>query len=247
MTRWKITLEYDGTGFSGWQKQSRVLSVQETIEAAVTKFTGETPVVHVAGRTDAGVHALAQVAHFDLEKDVTTIEVLGAMNFYMRPHPVSIIKAEIVPDDFHARFSALARSYRYVIINRRAPLTLMKGKASHFLRPLDIAPMQEAASLILGKHDFSTFRAQGCQAKSPIRTLDQLTIRREGETIIFETKARSFLYHQVRNMVGTLALVGSGHWSLDDFNQAFQAADRTKGGPTAPPDGLYFMGVDYPA
>lgn len=245
MTRWKITIEYDGSGFSGWQRQAHALSVQEVIETAIARFTGETPTVHVAGRTDAGVHALAQVAHFDLEKDVKQSEVMGAINFHVRPHPVALLNAEIVDADFHARHSAKARSYRYIIINRRGPLALMAGKAWHIPRALDIAPMQEAAALLIGKHDFSTFRAQGCQANSPLKTLDLLTVRREEDRVIFETKARSFLYHQVRNMVGTLVMVGNGQWSVTDFRKAFEAADRTKGGPTAPPDGLYFLGVNY--
>lgn len=246
MTRWKIKIEYDGSAFSGWQRQAHALSVQQAIEEAITKFTNEAPTVHVAGRTDAGVHALGQVAHFDLEKEVKAGEVQGAINFHIRPHPVSILEAESVPDDFHARFSALNRAYRYIIVNRRAPLALADKKAWLVPRPLDIAPMQEAAQILIGKHDFSTFRAHGCQSNSPLRTLDEMNIRREGETIIFETRARSFLYHQVRNMVGTVAMVGNGQWSVQDFKQAFEAADRTKGGPTAPPDGLYFLNVEYP-
>ncbi len=245
MTRWKITIEYDGRAFSGWQRQEHAFSVQEAIETAITRFTGETVHVQAAGRTDAGVHALAQVAHFDLEKEVKANEVMGAINFHVRPAPIAILDAVQVDPDFHARFSAKGRAYRYVVVNRRGPLALEAGKAWHVPRPLDIEPMQQAAACLLGHHDFSTFRAQGCQAKSPLKTLDTMNIRRVGEHVLFETAARSFLYHQVRNMVGTLVMVGSGQWSVTDFEQAFAAADRTKGGPTAPPDGLYFTGVLY--
>lgn len=245
MKRWKLTIEYDGSSFCGWQRQLHDLSVQQTIEDAITKFSGETATLHVAGRTDAGVHAYAQVAHFDLEKDVSAETVQGALNFHIRPHPIAIIAAEEVSQEFHARFNAQARSYRYLLINRRAPLALMEKKAWHFPRPLDLEPMQKAAALLIGHHDFSTFRAHGCQSNSPLKTLDILTIAQKDDTFSFFTKARSFLYHQVRNMVGTLAMVGTHQWSIEDFESAFKAADRTKGGPTAPPDGLYFWSVDY--
>ncbi len=244
-TRWKITLEYDGAGFCGWQRQAEDVTVQAVIEAAIHAFSGEDARLHVAGRTDAGVHALAQVAHFDLEKDVAMAEVLGGINYHARPHRVVVVKAEKELPEFHARFSALARRYRYQIINRLAPLALMEGKAWHVVRPLALEPMQRAAMLLIGTHDFSTFRAQRCQATSPVRTLDELTITQEGDAFFFDVKARSFLYHQVRNMVGTLAKVGTGQWTLDEFAAAFSAANRVKGGPTAPPDGLYFVSVDY--
>lgn len=244
-TRWKLSIEYHGSGFCGWQRQAEDVTVQQVIEDAIRSFSGESVTLHVAGRTDAGVHALAQVAHFDLEREEQAHAVQGAINYFVRPHRVSILTAERVPDTFHARFNAKARGYRYVLCNRRAPAALMAGRAWHMVRPLDLEPMQEAARLLLGHHDFSTFRAARCQAKSPLRTLEQLDITQDGEMFIFTTKARSFLYHQVRNMVGTLTLVGTGRWSLADFSAAFSEANRAKGGPTAPPEGLYFQFVDY--
>lgn len=244
-TRWKLTVEYDGASFSGWQKQANAPSVQETIERAIHAFSGESVDLFVAGRTDAGVHALGQVAHFDLEKQMEPHAICGAINFHVRPHPVVVLKAEVVPADFHARFNALSRSYRYLICNREAPLALMAGRAWHVPYALDVEAMQKAAALLIGYHDFSTFRASGCQANSPMRTLDRLDIRRDGEMIVFDTQAKSFLYHQVRNMVGTLLMVGRGAWSLQDFADAFAASDRMRGGPTAPSDGLYFLNVNY--
>ncbi len=244
-TRWKLTIEYDGTDFCGWQKQNDCVTVQQVIEEAILSFSGEPASLFVAGRTDSGVHALAQVAHFDLEKEFEPHAISGAINYFVRPHRVSILKAERVAPDFHARFDAKARSYRYLIVNRHAPLALTASHAWHYPKPLDAQAMQSAAQLLLGKHDFSTFRASHCQANSPIRTLDQMDIMRQDDLIVLETSARSFLYHQVRNMVGTLAMVGSGQWSVQDFAEAFAAADRTKGGPTAPPDGLYFQSVLY--
>lgn len=244
-TRWKLTLEYDGAGFCGWQRQAEDITVQAVIETAIHAFSGETVRLHVAGRTDAGVHALAQIAHFDLEKGVKAVEVLGGINYHARPHRVVVVKAEEAPPDFHARFSALSRRYRYQIINRPASLALMEGKAWHVVRPMFLEPMQKAAALLIGTHDFSTFRAQRCQATSPVRTLDELTITQVNEAFFFDVMARSFLYHQVRNMVGTLAKVGTGQWTVDEFAAAFAAAERVKGGPTAPPDGLYFVSVAY--
>ncbi|HEU0117951.1 MAG TPA: tRNA pseudouridine(38-40) synthase TruA [Alphaproteobacteria bacterium] len=245
MTRWKITVEYDGAGFCGWQRQAHDLSVQQVLEDAVQKFSGETVTLHVAGRTDTGVHAETQVAHFDLNKEFPADTIRDAMNFHVRPHRVVVLKAEAVSNDFHARFSALDRSYRYQILNRRAPPALMNDVTWHVPKPLDIARMQEAANVMLGKHDFSTFRAADCQSNSPIKTLDKFDIRREDELVICDVGARSFLYHQVRNMVGTLVMVGTGQWSVGDFKTAFEAKDRTKGGPTAPPQGLFFVGVSY--
>lgn len=246
MRRWKLTIEYDGTEFSGWQRQAEVLTVQQVIEEAIEKFSGEKVVIHGSGRTDAGVHARANAAHFDLAKDITADKIRDALNFYVRPHRIAILQVDQVADDFHARFNAGDRSYRYFIVNRRAELALELGRAWHIHRNLDIGVMQQAADMLLGKHDFSTFRAQGCQANSPIRTLDILRITREDELVTIYAKARSFLYHQVRNMVGTLVMVGSGQWSLDEFAAAFAACDRTKGGPTAPPQGLVFWEVNYP-
>lgn len=246
MTRWKLLIEYEGGGFCGWQRQENGPSVQQTIEDAIHKFSGETVKLYVAGRTDAGVHALGQVAHFDLEKETDAKTVEGAINFHVRPHRISILKAETAAPDFNARMSALSRVYRYLVVNRSAPLALMQGRAWLFPRPLTLAPMQEAARILIGrKMDFSTFRAQGCQANSPMRTLDRLDISQDGELFAFDVEARSFLYHQVRNMVGTLTLVGAGQWSVADFRAAFEAADRTRGGPTAPAEGLYFAAVRY--
>jgi tRNA pseudouridine38-40 synthase len=246
MTRWKLTLEYDGTGFCGWQRQTHDLSVQQVIEEAIQKFSGETAALHVAGRTDAGVHARGQVAHFDLVRETNADEVQGAINFHVKPHRVVVLKAENIPDDFHARFSARARTYKYTVINRRAPLALKADQAWHVSRPLELAPMREAAGVLIGNHDFSTFRAHNCQAQSPVKTLDVMDIEQNGEEIVFTTRARSFLYHQVRNMVGTLVMVGMEQWSLAAFAAAFKAADRTKGGPTAPAQGLCFWEVEYP-
>ncbi|MDP9127419.1 MAG: tRNA pseudouridine(38-40) synthase TruA [Pseudomonadota bacterium] len=244
--RWKITLEYDGSGFCGWQRQPHAFSVQQALEEAIHKFSGEVTTLHIAGRTDAGVHARGNVAHFDLAKATDSDTIRDAVNFHSRPHKVTVLHAEMVADDFHARFGALNRSYEYRIINRRTPPALLGDHAWHVSRPLALAPMQEAAQLLLGHHDFSTFRAQGCQSNSPFKTLDQLDAESAGEILTFRIRARSFLYHQVRNMVGTLALVGSGQWSVEEFRSAFAACDRTKGGPTAPPHGLFFLAVTYP-
>ncbi|MDR3450245.1 MAG: tRNA pseudouridine(38-40) synthase TruA [Alphaproteobacteria bacterium] len=246
MTRWKLTIEYDGTDFCGWQRQPDAPSVQQAIEEAIEKFCGEKTGLTVAGRTDTGVHARAQVAHADIARETSGDIVRDALNFHIRPHKIAILEAAAVAEDFHARFDALGRSYRYVIHNRRAPLTLDLHRMWHVARPLDIETMQRAADILIGQHDFSTFRAQNCQSKSPVKTLDRLEVTREGEIVTVHAEARSFLYHQVRNMVGTLALVGSGKWTLNDFRTAFAACDRTKGGPTAPPDGLFFWEVRYP-
>ena len=246
MTRWKLTLEYDGGFFCGWQRQAHDLSVQQVLEEAIYKFCGETVTLHVAGRTDAGVHAKAQVAHVDLEKDTTHEVIRDAINFHVRPHKAVVLHVEKVSDSFHARFDALSRSYQYQVINRRAPSILLGAYAWHVPKPLTITAMQQAAEAMIGKHDFSTFRAQHCQANSPIRTLDMIDISAEGELVIFSMRARSFLYHQVRNMVGTLSLVGTGQWSFEDFVKAFAACDRRAGGPTAPAHGLFFRNVTYP-
>lgn len=246
MSRYKLTIEYDGSDFHGWQKQANVVSVQQVLEAAIRSFSGEEVTLYVAGRTDAGVHARANAAHFDLQKETTADVVRDALNAYVRPHRVAVVEAAQVPDGFHARLDAVSRSYRYHIINRRAPTALLADKAWHVIKPLDLQPMREAVGLILGKHDFSTFRAHGCQANSPLRTLDRLDIGREGEMVTFHVTARSFLYHQVRNMVGTLMMVGTGQWSVVDFETAFKACDRRAGGPTAPAEGLIFWEVSYP-
>ena len=246
MTRWKLTIEYDGAAFCGWQRQLGDPSVQQTLEEAIQKFCDEEVRLFVAGRTDTGVHARAQVAHVDIEKETTGDTIRDAVNFYLHDNKIAIINATAVDNTFHARFSAIQRMYRYDIINRRAPLTFQASTTGHIIKALDTDTMQKAANLLLGTHDFSTFRASNCQAKSPIKTLDMLTIERDGEKITIWISARSFLYHQVRNIVGSLCLVGTGHWSLDTFRDAFAACDRKRGGPTAPAQGLCFWEVSYP-
>ncbi len=245
MSRWKITLEYDGGAFFGWQRQDDAPSIQQSVEEAIKGFSGEDVRLHVAGRTDAGVHALGQAAHFDLAKETDGNRVREALNFYLKGQPISILNAEAVSDEFHARFSAKARHYMYRVINRRPALALDKARAYHVPRALQLEPMQKAAQLLPGEHDFSTFRAAGCQSNGPIKTLDSANIERTGDELRFSFSARSFLYHQVRNMVGSLLQVGLGSWRVDDFEAAFNAADRTQGGPTAPSHALYFMRVDY--
>lgn len=245
MPRYKLTLEYDGGAFVGWQTQANGPSVQAAVEAAIFSFCGETVRLHAAGRTDAGVHALAMVAHFDLETAKPLERIEGALNFYLRDSGIVVLAAQDVDDDFHARFSAKQRSYLYRIINRRAPLALDKGKAWHVPVPLDSAAMHDAAQRLIGQHDFTTFRDAQCQAQSPVKTLDQLVVEEDGAEIFIHTSARSFLHHQVRNMVGTLKLVGEGKWTADDVTRALNARDRAAGGPTAPPEGLYFVAVTY--
>lgn len=245
MQRWKITLEYDGAGFCGWQRQDNAPSVQQAVEEAIKGFSGESVKVTGSGRTDTGVHAQGQVAHFDLEKDTKAETVRDALNFYLKEKAVCVLAAEAVSEDFHARFGARQRHYEYHVINRRVPLVLDAARAMHVPRPLDDEAMRAAADLLVGQHDFSTFRAADCQSNSPIKTLDIARITRAQEHVYFWFSARSFLYHQVRNMVGTLVLVGTGQWSLADFEKAFAAHDRTKGGPTAPAHALTFMRVDY--
>ncbi|HVJ32779.1 MAG TPA: tRNA pseudouridine(38-40) synthase TruA [Terriglobia bacterium] len=245
MTRFKLTIEYDGGPFVGWQRQENGPSVQQAIEEAILKTTAETVTIHAAGRTDAGVHALGQVAHADLDYRIEADRLRDALNFYLRPTPVAIIGAEQVGEDFHARFSAKGRAYCYRIVNRRSPLTIDLGRAWHVKSPLDVPAMHKAAQLLLGHHDFTTFRASQCQAKSPMKTLDRLDIHRIGEDIEVIAEARSFLHHQVRNMVGSLSMVGIGKWSADRLKAALDAKDRAKGGPTAPPDGLYLTAVRY--
>ncbi|QJE74008.1 tRNA pseudouridine(38-40) synthase TruA [Aerophototrophica crusticola] len=243
--RWKLTIEYDGRPFVGWQRQDNGLSVQGCLEEAVRRFSGEAATVHAAGRTDAGVHALAMVASLDLEKQCRPDTVRDALNHHLRPHPVSVLSAEPMAEDFHARFSCRGRSYLYRIVNRRAPLALEAGRAWQVSVPLDAEAMQEAAQRLVGRHDFTSFRASLCQAKDPVKTLDRLDVERVGEEIRVTTAARSFLHHQVRNMVGTLKLVGEGKWAADAVTAALEARDRAKAGPTAPADGLYFTGAWY--
>ena len=245
MPRYKLTVEYDGAPFAGWQVQADVLTVQGLLAAAVEAFCGEKAPVQGAGRTDAGVHARGQVAHVDLSRDWPTDTIRDALNAHLRPHPVAILAAEHVEDDFNARTSAVKRHYLYRIINRRADLTLDAGRAWRVPRPLDAGAMQMAAQRLIGKHDFTTFRAAECQAKSPVKTLDRLDVERAGEELNVLASARSFLHHQVRSMVGSLVLVGEGKWGADDLSRALQARDRAACGPVAPPDGLYLMQVDY--
>lgn len=245
MTRYKIILEYHGRAFVGWQRQANGLAVQEVIENAIEKFSGEKVVTHVAGRTDAGVHAIGQVCHFDLEKETDGCTVRDAINFYVKPHPVSVLESEPVDNEFHARLSATKRIYLYKITNRRAPLAVEKGLSWHIPQELDLDVMNAAAETLIGKHDFTTFRAVGCQASSPVKTLDYLGVERDEGLVLISVRARSFLYHQVRNMVGTLKLVGLGKWTVDNVAEALAARDRAKGGPTAPPHGLYLTEVVY--
>jgi len=244
--RYRLLIEYDGAPFSGWQIQADRLTVQGALTAAVTALTGEETLVQGAGRTDAGVHARGQIAHVDLARAWETDTVRDALNAHLRPHPVAVLAAERVGDDFNARTSAIKRHYRYVIVNRRPDLTLERGQAWRIPRRLDDAAMHAAAQRLVGKHDFTTFRSTECQAKSPVKTLDRLDVVREGDRVIVLASARSFLHNQVRSMVGSLAMVGDGKWSADDLAAALAARDRTACGQVAPPDGLYLMQVDYP-
>ncbi|MBU6234217.1 MAG: tRNA pseudouridine(38-40) synthase TruA [Alphaproteobacteria bacterium] len=251
--RWKFTVEYDGSPFYGWQRQDDVSpTIQGTIEDAIFGFCQQRITIHVAGRTDAGVHARGQVFHVDLpERDMTPFELHKAINAHLYPKRVSILSAEKVGDDFHARFSATNKLYTYRILRRSAPPALESKRLWHFRRDLDADAMREGAKYLLGTHDFTTFRDSECQAKSPVKTLDRLEIETidlgHGATEFrIHAEAKSFLHHQVRNMVGTLTLVGDGKWKPDDMKTALEAKDRTKGGPTAPPEGLYLVRVDYP-
>jgi tRNA pseudouridine38-40 synthase len=245
MPRYKLTIEYDGAPFAGWQIQADQRTVQGVLTAAIEALSGEKALVQGAGRTDAGVHARAQVAHVDLAKTWDTDTVRDALNAHLRPHPVAILSAERVADNFNARTSAIKRHYRYRIINRRADLTLDAGQAWRVPRPLDAAAMHAAAQRLVGNHDFTTFRAAECQAASPVKTLDRLAVERHGEELQVTTSARSFLHTQVRSMVGSLVTVGEGKWSAEDLERALAARDRTACGQVAPPDGLYLMRVDY--
>jgi tRNA pseudouridine38-40 synthase len=245
MPRYKLTVEYDGRPFAGWQVQADQLTVQGLLTSAVEALSGDKTLVQGAGRTDAGVHARAQVAHVDLTKEWDTDTIRDALNAHLRPHPIAILAAERAADDFNARTSAIRRHYLYRIINRRADLTLEAGRAWRVPRPLDAAAMHEAAQRLIGKHDFTTFRSTECQAKSPVKTLDILKVERSGEDVYVTSVARSFLHNQVRSMVGSLVPVGEGKWSPDDLAQALEARDRAACGPVAPPDGLYLMKVEY--
>ena len=245
MPRYKLTIEYDGAPFAGWQFQADAASVQGALADAIEAFAGERVAVSGAGRTDAGVHALGQVAHVDLAKEWDTDTVRDALNARLRPHPIAVLSAERVAADFDARFSAKRRHYLYRIANRRPDLALDRGRAWRVPRPLDVEAMHAAAQRLLGKHDFTTFRAAECQAKSPEKTLDRLDVSRAGDEVHVTAVARSFLHSQVRSMVGSLVLVGDGKWNANDLAGALAARDRSMCGPLAPPDGLYLVKVDY--
>jgi len=245
MPCYKLIVEYDGRPFAGWQIQADQLTVQGVLTAAVESLSGEKILVQGAGRTDTGVHARAQVAHVNLAKVWDTDTVRDALNAHLRPHPIAILAAEVVADDFSARTSAIKRHYLYRIVNRRADLTLDAGRAWRVPRPLDTDTMHKAAQSLIGKHDFTTFRSTECQAKSPVKTLDVLGVERDGDEVRVTAVARSFLHNQVRSMVGSLVCVGEGKWAVEDLRKALDARDRTACGPVAPPDGLYLMRVDY--
>jgi tRNA pseudouridine38-40 synthase len=245
MQRYKLTIEYDGTPFVGWQRQANGSSVQEAVETAIERISGEQRVVHAAGRTDAGVHARGQVGHFDLTREWRGDRLRDALNAHLKPAPIAIISAEKVPPDFEARFSASARHYVYRILNRRAPPSLERDQVWHVARRLDASAMHAAAQCLVGRHDFSTFRAAECQANSPVRTLDRLDVIRINDLVEVHASARSFLQHQVRSMVGSLKHVGSGKWDAIDLDAALDACDRARCGMVAPARGLFLMRVDY--
>lgn len=245
MPRYRLTIEYDGRPFVGWQRQDNGPSVQGALEEAIEKFSGLRATVTGAGRTDAGVHARGQVAHFDLEKEFAPDKVRDALNHFLRPQPVVVLDAALADPDFHARFSATRRSYLYRILNRRSPPALDHGFVWHVTAALDADAMHRAAQVLVGNHDFTTFRAAECQAQSPVKTLDRLAVSRTGEEIRIEAEARSFLHHQVRSFVGSLKLVGEGKWRARDLADALAAKDRSRCGPVAPSDGLCLMKVDY--
>lgn len=247
MTRFALTLEFDGGPYMGLQRQAHGPSVQQAVEEAAFSVTGEAVILHAAGRTDAGVHARAMRVHVDVAKDIAPFRLMEALNARLRlaGEAIAVLDCEAVPDDWHARFSCKGRRYLYRIVNRRAPLTLDAGKAWAVKHPLDQGAMHEAAQALIGRHDFTTFRSTQCQADSPVKTLDRLEVRREGAEVLIEAAARSFLHHQVRSMVGCLALVGMGNWPVARMAEALAARDRQALGLNAPPEGLYFMGADY--
>jgi len=245
VNRFQLILEYEGGPFMGLQRQVHGPSVQQAVEEAVFAVTGETVTMHSAGRTDAGVHALAMSSHIEIGKAIEPFRLMQALNAHLQPAPVAVKECRIVPDDWHARFSCIARSYLYRIANRRAPLTLERGRAWQVPQPLDADAMNRAAKALVGRHDFTTFRSAHCQAQSPIKTLDWLEVRREGESVLIEVEARSFLHHQVRSMTGCLALVGMGSWPEGRIAEVLAARDRQALGLNAPPEGLYFVAAAY--
>ncbi len=245
MFRYKLTIEYDGTNFHGWQRQLNLPTVQEEVEKAIKKLSGSYHHVQCSGRTDAGVHAYGQVAHVDLEKNYKPFEVRNALNFFLREKGVVIIESESVDNDFHARFSTKNRSYVYKILNRFPPSALDENRLWHVVKPLNIEKIIEGSKFLLGMHDFTSFRAGACQSHSPIKTIDEIKIIKNEEQIHFYFKSKSFLHHQVRNMVGTLKLVGTEKWTPLDVKNALEKKDRRAGGPTAPAHGLYFIEASY--
>jgi tRNA pseudouridine38-40 synthase len=246
VTRWRLTIEFDGRPFMGWQRQDHGPSVQQTLEEAIRRMTGEVTAVHAAGRTDAGVHALAMAAHADIERTLTEHRLREGLNALVRPQPISVTAVEQVAEDWHARFSCIGRKYLYRILNRRAPPALDRGRVWHIPVPLNTEAMAKGAALLVGKHDFTTFRSVHCQSDSPLKTLDRLDVKRVGEEVHIEAGARSFLHHQVRSMVGCLGLVGRGQWQPDDIRKALEARDRAELGLNAPAEGLYFVEASYP-
>ncbi len=247
MPRYRLLIEYDGRGFVGWQRQADGPSVQAELERAIHAFSGEPVQTVASGRTDAGVHASGQVVHFDLDRWAPPERIVGALNAHLRPLPIAVLEARCARDDFHARFHALRRRYRYTILNRRAPPALLAGRVWHVPVALDAERMHAAAQPLVGRHDFTSFRAVACQSTSPVKTMQHLHVRRVGELVLVEAAARSFLHHQVRNIVGTLKLVGEGRRPVSFPAEALAARDRSAAGPTAPPGGLCLVGVDYPS
>lgn len=245
MPRYKLTIEYHGGPFVGWQRQKNGLAVQEVLEDAAEALCGEKVTAFAAGRTDTGVHALAMTAHIDLPKEYREDKVRDALNFHMKGHPVSVLHAEKRGDDFHARFSCIRRSYEYRIVNRRPPLALDAGLVWRIVEPLDVDAMDEAAQVLIGKHDFTTFRAAACQSESPIKSVESISVMRAGDSVIIRCAARSFLHHQVRSFTGSLVEVGRGKWRARDLKAALEARDRSRCAVVAPPEGLYFVRADY--
>lgn len=247
MTSYALEIEYDGSGFVGWQFQTTGISVQQVLEEAASRLASATAPARTqaAGRTDAGVHAAGQVVGLDLDRAIAPERLMAALNFHLRPNRVAVIRAALAPAGWNARLSAIGRAYRYEILNRAAPPALLAGRVWHVDRPLDHAAMHRAAQSLLGRHDFTSFRAAACQARSPLRTLDRLDVTRDGERVVIDVAARSFLHHQVRNMVGSLALVGQGRWAESRVAEVLAARDRRAAGPTAPPHGLTLLAVRY--